>query len=283
MEQLEQLIDFFRISQFSPTDALDILLVAFIIYRILMLIRGTRGFHMAVGLIFILVIYYSTQAAKLRTMYWLLTNFFTYSVFALIVLYQSEIRRGLAGLGRNPLLRRISQHEKNPDDVYEEIVLAATTLSAKRIGALILIEREIGLRNYIESGVTLDAVLTYDLLINIFTPHTPLHDGATIVQGDRIAASVCFLPVTLDPQLSKGLGTRHRAAIGITQETDAVAIVVSEETGNISGVVAGKIQRRMDIERIRSFLKEILQPRAAATGRARGLRRINAFLKNSST
>ena len=282
MGQLQQLVEFFQITRFSFRDALDILLVAFIVYRVLLLIRGTRGFHMAVGLIFVIVAYYSTQAVQLRTVTWLLTNIFTYSVFALIVLYQSEIRSMLAHIGRNPLLRRISQQEKK-EDHYAEIVLAAITLSAKRIGALIIIEREIGLKNYIESGIHLDAVLTYDLLINIFTPKTPLHDGASIVQGDRIAASVCFLPLTLDPHLSKELGTRHRAAIGITSETDAVAIVVSEETGYISGMVNGEIQRRLDIKSLRLFLDEAFEPKVITIKRAKGLKRIYGFLKNSST
>lgn len=281
MEQLHQLVEFFQISRFGIKDALDILLVAFIIYRILLLIRGTLGFHMAVGLIFIIIAYYSTRAVQLQTIHWLLTNFFTYSVFALIVLYQAEIRRGLASIGRNPLLRRLSE-QKRTGERYEEIVLAATTLSAKRIGALIIIEREIGLKNYVESGITLDAVLTYDLLINVFTPNTPLHDGATIVQGDRIAAAVCFLPLTLDPQLSKELGTRHRAAIGITEETDAVAVVVSEETGYISGVVGGVIHRRLDVKRLRAFLDEAFEPQAVAVERPKGLKRIYAFLKSFS-
>jgi diadenylate cyclase len=134
----------------------------------------------------------------------------------------------------------------------------------------------------VESGITLDAVLTYDLLINIFTPHTPLHDGATIIQGNRIAAAVCFLPLTLDPQLSKELGTRHRAAIGITEETDAVAVVVSEETGYISAVAGGVIHRRLDVKRLRSFLDEAFEPHLAAVERTTGLKRFYAFFKGSN-
>jgi len=279
MEQLHQLIAFLQIGRFGFRDAVDILLMALIIYRVLVLIRGTLGFHMAVGLIFLIAAYYTTRSAQLRTTHWLLTNFFTYSVFALIVLYQAEIRRGLARIGRNPLLTRFTE-ARHYGARYEEVLLAAATLSSKKVGALIIIEREISLRDYVESGIILDAELTYDLLINIFAPNTPLHDGATIVQGNRIAAAVCFLPLTLDPLLSKELGTRHRAAIGITGDTDAVAVVVSEETGYISAVVGGEIQRRLDLKRLRTFLNDAFGPPRSAGDRPRGLKRLYDFLKN---
>ena len=279
MEQLHQLIAFLQIGRFGFRDAVDILLMALIIYRVLVLIRGTLGFHMAVGLIFLIAAYYTTRSAHLQTTHWLLTNFFTYSVFALIVLYQAEIRRGLARIGRNPLLTRFTE-ARHYGARYEEVLLAAATLSSKKVGALIIIEREISLRDYVESGIILDAELTYDLLINIFAPNTPLHDGATIVQGNRIAAAVCFLPLTLDPLLSKELGTRHRAAIGITEDTDAVAVVVSEETGHISAVVGGEIQRRLDLKRLRTFLNDAFGPPGGAGDRPRGLKRLYDFLKN---
>jgi len=282
MDQLHQFIDFLQIGRFSFRDAIDILLVALVIYRILLLIRGTLGFHMAVGLIFLIAAYYTTRSTHLQTTHWLLTNFFSYGVFALIVLYQAEIRRGLARIGRNPLLMSFAE-AKNLGARYEEVLLAAATLSSKRVGALIIIEREISLRDYVESGIILDAELTYDLLINIFAPNTPLHDGATIVKGNRIAAAVCFLPLTLDPLLSKELGTRHRAAIGITEDTDAVAVVVSEETGQISAVVGGDIQRRLDLKKLRTFLDDAFGPPRRAGDRPRGLKRLYALLKKRNS
>jgi uncharacterized protein (TIGR00159 family) len=176
------------------------------------------------------------------------------------VLYQNEIRRGLAGIGKNPLLGRHRRREGK--EGFEEIILAATTLASKKIGALIVIERDIGLKNYAESGIALDAVLTYDLLVTIFSPNTPLHDGAVIVQQNRIIAAGCFLPLTLDPHLSKELGTRHRAAIGITEETDSVTVIVSEETGIISAAMGGKITRNLDGTGLRAILHAAMEGRS---------------------
>jgi diadenylate cyclase len=185
---------------------------------------------------------------------WLFANLLAYIVFGIIVLYQNEIRRALAGIGRNPLAGR--QWRSGGSQHFEEIVLAATTLASRKIGALIVVERDIGLRNYAESGIALDAVLTYDLLVTIFSPHTPLHDGAVIVQRSRVIAAGCFLPLTLDPYLSKELGTRHRAGIGITEETDAVAVIVSEESGIISASLGGRIVRNLDGTALRNMLEK---------------------------
>ena len=174
------------------------------------------------------------------------------------MIFQSEIRRGLAQIGRGRFFPRFfpSLTGKKGQGRFDEIVLAATTLSSKKIGGLIVIERDIGLRNYIESGIKLDAFLTYDLLLTIFNPRSPLHDGAVIIQRNRISAAACFLPLTLDPYLSKELGTRHRAAIGITEESDAVAVVISEETGNTSAVVGGEIMRGLDGPRLLTILQK---------------------------
>ena len=177
--------------------------------------------------------------AELPTLQRILENLLIVLPFAVIVLFQQEIRRALASFGRNPLWGLAKQQKAVAS--FSEIVLAATTLSARRTGALIVIERLQGLRNYIENGIALDAQTSYDLLINIFQPDTPLHDGAVIVQDDRIAAAACFLPLTPNPELSKEFGTRHRAALGITEETDAVAVVVSEETGIISVAFDGEL------------------------------------------
>ena len=257
---LRSILEFFRVSHFNVFDVLDIALVAFISYRVLLLMRGTRGAQMTYGIIVLLLFYYATRFFHLTAVQWLLTNLLTYIVIAIIVLYQSEIRRGLAGIGRTPLFGR-SRHRGDREG-YEEIILATTTLASKRIGGLIVLERDIGLRNYAESGIALDAVLTYDLLVTIFSPNTPLHDGAVIVQQNRIIAAGCFLPLTLDPYLSKELGTRHRAAIGITEETDAVAVIVSEETGIISAAVGGKISRNLDGTALRAMLHATMEGRS---------------------
>jgi diadenylate cyclase len=186
-----------------------------------------------------------------------------YLVFAIIVLFQSDIRRALAHLGRAPFFRYFAKPESAEESI-EELVVAANMLSAQRTGAIIALERQIGLRNYIEGGIPLDAVLTYDLLLSIFQPASPLHDGAVIVQDDRVAAAACFLPLTVNPRLSKELGSRHRAAIGLTEENDSVAIVVSEETGNISIVAEGQIERGLDAETLRARLRSLVLQRAPA-------------------
>lgn len=256
---MEELVVAF--SRLGFRDIFEIVLVAVLIYQFLLLIKGTRGWQMTLGITALALIYYFTRILGLRTVEWVLANFFTYFVFALIVIFQSEIRRGLAKLGRGKFFASLNRgREKN---ILEEIVLAATTLSSQKIGGLIVIERQIGLRNYVESGIQLDAYLTYDLLVTVFNPSTSLHDGSVIIQADRISAAGCFLPLTLDPYLSKELGTRHRAAIGITEETDAIAVVVSEETGIISAVYEGEITRNLDGPRLLKLLQRMSEgPRA---------------------
>jgi diadenylate cyclase len=252
-------------STLPPVDfftVVDILVVAFIIYQILLLIRGTRAVQMALGLTVVITFFYLSPWRELTTMAWLLENILPYFVFAIIVIFQSEIRRGLAHFGKTPFLSGFSSIKKS--DFYEEVVLAATTLASRRTGALIVIEREIGLKNYIESGIALDSLVSYDLLVTIFDPSVPLHDGAVIVEQNRVAAAACFLPLTVNPRLSKELGTRHRAAIGVTEETDSVAIVVSEETGTISMAVGGKIHRGLDAESLRAGLREAFERKPQA-------------------
>jgi diadenylate cyclase len=188
------------------------------------------------------------------------------------VLFQSEIRRALAHLGRASFFRYFAQPD-TADETLEELVVAAAILSSQKIGAIMAVEREIGLRNYIEGGIPLEATLTHDLLVSIFQPKSPLHDGAVIVQGDRIAAAASFLPLTVNPRLSKELGTRHRAAIGLTEETDAIAIVVSEETGKISLAIAGDVERGLDAEHLRARLRMLVpHRRGAPDGRDEGYR-----------
>ncbi len=251
------LIELLNLDRFTWSSAVDIIIVSILFYYILLMIRGTRAVQMALGVGFLVLFYYVTLWFNLETIQRIMTTILPYFVVGIIVLFAAEIRRALANIGKNPLLRQFSQ---NPImETYDEIVLATTALSSQRIGALIVIEREMGLKNYIESGVTVDAALSYDLLVTIFSPGAPLHDGAVIIQKDRITAAACFLPLTLNPRLSKELGTRHRAAIGVTEESDAVVVVVSEETGIISTVVGGDIQRNLDGQALRQHLARIFE------------------------
>ncbi len=254
------MIDFLSLPPFDGFAILDICIVAFIIYQVLVLIRGTRAVQMALGLTLIVAFFYLSRYSRLATLSWMLTTILPYFVFAIIVIFQSEIRRALTQFGKTPFLSGFSSI--NRSELYDEIVLAATTLASKKTGALIVVERDIGLKNYIESGIALDSLVSYDLLVTVFDPSVPLHDGAVIVQTGRIAAAACFLPLTVNPRLSKELGTRHRAAIGITEETDSIAIVVSEETGSISLAANGEIERHLDADRLRTRLREAFEKKA---------------------
>jgi diadenylate cyclase len=257
----------FRRTPLSWWDLVDIVVVSILIYEVLKLIRGTRAVQMTLGAGVLVALFYGSQWAHLETTNWLIRNMFGYIVFAVIVLFQSDIRRALAHLGRAPFFRYFAKAESAEESI-EELVMATGMLSAQRIGAIIAIERQIGLRNYIEGGIPLDATLTYDLLLSIFQRTSPLHDGAVIVQEDRVAAAACFLPLTVNPKLAKELGSRHRAAIGLTEENDSVAIVVSEETGIVSLVSEGQIERGLNVETLRARLRSlVLQRRASAAGR----------------
>jgi diadenylate cyclase len=240
----------------SMTNVIDILLVAIVIYQFLMLVRGTRAAPMLVGVAAVALAFYIARIGELTTLSWLVSTLIPYVVFALIVVFQAEIRHALANLGSRLTLSRAASSES---DAYDDIVLAANLFSQNQTGALIVIEREIGLRTYIESGVPMDARLSYDLLATIFRPSAPLHDGAVIVQKDRIAAAACFLPLSMNPVLSTQMGTRHRAGIGITEETDAIAVIVSEESGTISLAVAGNFERDITVEQLRERLSTLLR------------------------
>ena len=223
-------------------DLLDIAIVSILIYEFLKLIRGTRAVQMAVGSLLIVGLFYVSRLAPLQTLNWMIRNVLVYVAFAAIVIFQSDIRRALAHFGRAPFFRYFNRQEA-ANETIEEVVVAATMLASHRTGAIIAIEREIGLRNYIESGIPLDAELTYDLLVTIFQTGSPLHDGAVVLQENRVAAAACFLPLTVNPRVSRDLGTRHRAAIGLTEENDAVAVVVSEERGQIALALDGGLER----------------------------------------
>jgi len=235
---------------------LDILLVAIVIYEFLALVRGTRAAVMLVGVAALVLAFYFSRVGELTTLNWLISTLLPYAVFALIVVFQAEIRQGLARLGRRLTLSRTPASEA---DAYDDIVLAANLFAQNQTGALMVIEREVGLRTYIESGVPLEAHLSYDLLATIFRPSAPLHDGAVIIQNDRIAAAACFLPLSMNPVLSTQLGTRHRAGIGVTEETDAIAVIVSEESGAISLAVGGQIERDLTVEQLRERLGGLLR------------------------
>lgn len=255
---MSDVLDFFQgVSRdISFIAVIDILLVSFLLYKLFQLIRGGRAFQMVVGTLLLVLLFFASQWGQLTTLNWLLRNTLAYIGFAVIVLYQQELRRGLANLGRAPLFRFLNPARSK--GTIDEIAFSVLTLAQRHMGAILVIERDIGLRSYIEGGIRLDAVVTYDLLLSIFNPKAPLHDGAVIVQGDRAAAAACFLPISINPQLSRELGTRHRAAIGITEDTDAVAIVVSEETGLVSFMEDGAILSGLDSAQLRKKLREAL-------------------------
>ena len=252
-------------SDYIPTvntarNLLDIALVFIIVYVVLRLLRGTRAVPTMVGIILLAVLYWLAVAQQLSTLEFVLRSAVLYIGVAIIVLFQSEIRQALmyfANRLRFPILKR--QRGQFGGSVYDEIVLAVTTLASEKTGALIVIERNVGLRNFVDAGVHLDAAISYDLLVTIFNPATPLHDGAIIIQHERLAAASVFLPLTKNPSISRELGTRHRAAIGITEGTDAISLVVSEETGLITYVEGGDVKRNLDTTQLRKLLLDAME------------------------
>jgi diadenylate cyclase len=251
---------FFLISMWGTEigwlDIIDIAIVAFLIYQLLLIIRGTGAVQLSLGVLFLILIFFVSQWLRLNTLHWTLTRIFPYLVFIIIILFQHEIRKAVSVLGQNPLIKLFTNRlAKEPLD---EIIFAATSMASKRIGAIIVLEREIGLKNYIESGIGIDAKVSYDLLMSIFNPASPLHDGAVIIQRDRISAAACFLPLTLNPYLAKELGSRHRAAIGLSEESDAMIIVVSEETGKISLVYNEVMISDLDGTELKNRISEYL-------------------------
>lgn len=238
----------------------DFTLVFIIVYVVLKLLRGTRAVPTIVGMVILALVYWFALSQDLATLEFVLRYAVAFIGIAIIVLFQSEIRQALiyfANRFRFPILRK--QRAQFGGSVYDEIVLAVTTLSSTKTGALIVIERNIGLRNFVDAGVQLDARISYDLLVSIFHPETPLHDGAVIVQNERLAAASVFLPLTKNPEVSRELGTRHRAAIGITEGSDAISLVVSEETGLITYVEGGEVRRNLDPTSLRKLLLEAME------------------------
>ncbi|MEO8574976.1 MAG: diadenylate cyclase CdaA [Pyrinomonadaceae bacterium] len=241
-------------------NVIDIALVFILVYVVLTLLRGTRAVPTVVGLILLGLLYWIAIEQDFATLEFVLRYAVFYIGFAIIVLFQSEIRQALiffANRLRFPIMKK--QRGQFGGSVYDEIVLAVTTLASEKTGALIVIERKVGLRNFIDAGVQLDARISYDLLVSIFNPSTPLHDGAVVIQNERVAAASVFLPLTKNPSISRELGTRHRAAIGITEGSDAISLVVSEETGLITYVEAGEIRRNLDTTQLRKTLLDAME------------------------
>lgn len=242
-------------AHFRLLDLIDIVIVAFIFYRIIDLIRGTRAVQMLIGLAVVFLVYLSSQSFQLFTLNWILDTFLGSALLVVVVIFQNDIRRALARVGSGPFFGR--ERFLQTQEV-EEITRAAVALASKGVGALIAVERHVGLSEYLEIGTPLDARVGKELIQSIFLPSSPIHDGALVVQKGRITAAGCFLPLTNNPNVSKALGTRHRAAIGLTEETDAVVIVVSEEDAKISLVNQGRITRGLDATGLRATMEALL-------------------------
>jgi diadenylate cyclase len=239
-------------------DALDILLVAAIIYRVLTVFRGTRAVQITIGLAVLAGAAMGARALELTSLGWLLDHFWSFWVIALIVVFQPELRRALAWIGQGSALQRILGDTAEGARVVQEIARATESLAGRRIGALIVLERATGLRQYAELGVALDALVSADLLTSVFLPYSPLHDGAVFIRGGRVVAAGCFLPLSRNLRVGRTLGTRHRAALGIAEETDAIAVVASEETGRLSIAVGGRIEVVDDADALRTRLDELM-------------------------
>jgi diadenylate cyclase len=254
-------------ARLTPTAVIDILLVALIVYQLLLIIRGRRSAHIATGLVVLVGVYLIARWAQLQLLRSMLETLAPYTAFALIVMFQSDLRRMLARIGQRGWLGAQLQLR----ETFEELVLAVEQLSLEKTGALIIIEQEIGLRSFIESGVPLDAEVSRDLILSIFQKNSTLHDGAAILQRDRVAAAACFLPLTMNP-VSRVLGTRHRAGIGITEEADCLSLIVSEETGQLSVASGGDIETNITPDQLRARLAQAfgLRPRA---GRSRSVKK----------
>lgn len=237
-------------------DLLDVGIVAFIVYRVLLLIKGTRAMQMLTGLGILGIAFFVSSTAELFTTHWLLSYFFDYLILIVIVLFQDDLRRALTHVGKNPFFAAASAEEER--EMVDEIARVSTRLAREKIGALIVIERETGLKNYIDTGSKLESRVKAELLYAIFTPTSPIHDGAAIIQEGRIAAAGCFLPLSKDPNIDKRYGTRHRAALGLTEDTDAIVVLVSEEAGEAHLVKNGKITTNLNEQELRQSLTALL-------------------------
>ncbi|MBI4043015.1 MAG: TIGR00159 family protein [Deltaproteobacteria bacterium] len=242
---------------FRWQDYVDFLIVSALVYQLLLLVKGTRSAQMLSGLALVIITFLLSSRFGFYTLHWILSNFVSPLVVIMVILFQDDIRRALTHVGRNPFFTAVPFVEES--QVIDELVKGAVTLSQKKIGALIAIEREMGLKNYIEIGTKIDSKVKSELIVSLFLPYSPVHDGAMVLQKGRITAVGCFLPLSLSPIVKKTLGSRHRAAIGLTEETDAVVIVVSEENGQISLAVDGRLKRDIDAPSMRQHLGKLLR------------------------
>ncbi|MEO5355745.1 MAG: diadenylate cyclase CdaA [Nitrospirae bacterium YQR-1] len=242
------------VSQIRWQDILDVLLIWLVFYRLFLLIKGTRAVQMLLGIGVLLVASFASSYLKIYTIDWMIQSFWTYIILAMVVLFQPEIRRALAQMGKAPFLPFTPAEELKSID---EVVKSTASLSARKIGALIVIERETSLKDYIEIGTYLEARVSRELLLSIFHPTSPIHDGAVVLKANKILAAGCFLPISFRPDIDKTLGTRHRAALAITEETDAVAVIVSEETGDISISIGGDFIKSIDMNQLRNELTDL--------------------------
>ena len=238
-------------------DVVDIAIVSVLIYWIIILIKGTKAVQMIFGLALIIVAFIISRKGELLTLHWILNSFLSSIILVIIVIFQNDIRRALTTVGKNPFFTGTGFTEES--QFFEELIRASVSLVSKKIGALIVLERKTGLREYIEGGIDLEAKVSKELIGSIFTPPSPLHDGAVIIRNGKIAAAGCFLPLSMDIEISSDMGTRHRAAIGLTQETDAIVIIISEETGTISLALDGKVTRNLDANALRKILQRLFQ------------------------
>jgi len=251
-QEIEHFIDVFRSIQLK--DLIDILVVAFVIYKILLLLQGTKALQMLAGLAVIILLYFFSGILELLTLNWILDTFMSSLLILIIIVFQDDIRKALAKIGTVPIARIQTEYSFG----IEEVVKAVSKLAEKKVGALIVFEREISLKDYLEGAVLIDAKVSEELLISIFNPKSPLHDGAVIISGGKIVAAGAVLPLSTNPDIAKDLGTRHRAGIGITEVSDAVVIIVSEERGEISLAVGGKISRDITPATLRKMLSQLL-------------------------
>jgi len=242
-------------------DIVDIVLMSVILYRLLLIIKGTRAVHMLLGLGVLVFASLFSSYFELYTIDWLIQSFWAQLVLAIIIIFQPEIRRALAHMGETQLFQTFTSAEELKS--LEEIVRAAVSLANRKIGALIAIERTTSLKDFIEMGTQLDAKVSKEVLLSIFHPTSPIHDGAVVIRGNRIVAAGCFLPITTSPELSKSMGTRHRAGLGLTEDTDAIVIIVSEETGLISMAMHGKIETHLDMGTLRDILTDLFTSKKA--------------------
>ncbi|BCU80441.1 cyclic di-AMP synthase CdaA [Polycladomyces abyssicola] len=242
-------------------DIVDILIVSYIIYQLLLLLRGTRAVQLLKGIFVVVAVWMVSSFFHLSTLQWLMQNLFSVGVIVILIIFQPELRRALEQLGRGGFFGRSKfAEEQEVSRLVGELNKAVTHLSKRRIGALIVVERQTGLSDYIETGIELSAAVSSELLINIFLPNTPLHDGAVIIRKDRIMAAGCYLPLSENPFISKELGTRHRAGIGMSEVSDAIAVIVSEETGSVSLAIHGQLERGLSEEMLLSRLYQELRP-----------------------